>query len=370
MKTGIYIHWPICKYKCEYCDFASYDKLNIDNKDLITAYLKEIEFYAKQCQDIQISTIFFGGGTPTLMTHEEMSTILNCIKSCFALTTDCEITTEANPDDINYEKISSLKENGINRVSLGVQSFLKHELDILSRKHKPKDIIEAISLVKNNFINYSIDIIYAIPNQSLQDIEKNIEYIERIKPPHISMYTLMIKPNTPFFNKYYKKIPSEFEEECFEFVREKMKNMNYTQYEISSFAIEDKFECRHNKIYWQYDDYIPIGPSSHGKFTQHRIINHTTPKAWMECVMQNNHGQFYNRIISSKDAIMEVLLMGLRLKEGINLIGIENELGIDLTKELNLNKSNIANLIEIKNNHLKPTSKGFGFIDYICRELC
>lgn len=369
MKTGIYIHWPLCKYKCEYCDFASYQKLGVERNELLKAYLVEIEHYAKQAKELEISTIFFGGGTPTLMTHAEMDLILRKIKSCFNVRQDCEITTEANPDDINTEKIESLKYNGINRISLGVQSFLKQELQTLSRQHDPEDIISAISLIKNNFNNYSIDIIYALPSQTIQDIDKTLTHIQEINPPHLSMYTLMIKPNTPFFNKYYKKIPSDFEADCFEFVQKKMQEMNYHQYEISSFSKSDEFQCKHNKIYWNYNDYIPIGPSSHGKLKEHRIINHTTPKSWVMNVQKSGHGQFYKRPISKKDAISEILLMGLRLKQGVNLKSVNDDLKIDLLNEINLNNPKIKDLIQVEKDHLLTTSKGFGFIDYVCKEL-
>ena len=368
MKTGIYIHWPECRYKCDYCDFASFQDIGIARADLIKAMTQEIEFYGRQNKQ-EISTIFFGGGTPTLMTHDELNHILQCLLDNFNVAKNAEITIEANPDDVNLEKISSLKSLNVNRISLGVQSFLENELQILSRKHTQRQILDAIALIKENFENYSIDVIYALPSQIINDIEKNLDFISTINPPHLSMYTLMIKPNTPFFERYKKKIITDFEEEAFVFVSKNMTQMGYGQYEISSFSKDTTFECQHNKIYWEYQDYIPIGPSSHGKINGNRVINYALPKKWTEEVMKNNHGSQINQKIGKKDAILEVLLMGLRLKNGISIEQTNIDLSIDLLHEIGISRMQKENLIEIKDGFLQTTLQGFAFVDYVVRNI-
>lgn len=373
MKTGIYIHWPFCNKKCEYCDFNSFANLQIDNKAFLKSYQIEIEYFRNFSGARNISTIFFGGGTPSLMKKDEIDFILQTIYNNFDVDRNVEITVECNPEDITKEKMKIFAESDVNRISIGVQSFIQKELEFLSRIHSVELIHTAIRTAKEYFKNISIDIIYSLPNQNLQDIEFNISQIEKFDPNHVSMYTLMIKENTEFYKKYQKQLlrpqDIDIEAKMFEFVVNRMSTIGYNQYEVSSFA-KKGFECMHNKIYWQSNDFIPIGCGAHGRLTvdniRYEIINEPSPHKWMNKIYNEKNATILCKEISDYDRILEKLSMGLRLSNNWIILTSDDMMYINHEK---LSKIKKFGLINVSNNKLKITQKGLLLCDFITREI-
>ena len=329
---GIYIHWPYCLSKCPYCDFNSHIGTEIDDKRWINAFIKALGHYAHILKNRQVVSIFFGGGTPSLMPVNLVEEILDEIHRLAGYLPD-EITLEANPTSVERDKFKSFSNAGITRVSLGVQALNTHDLKFLGREHSVKDALKALEIAKENFTRTSFDLIYARPGQIKQDWEVELKRALEFCPDHMSLYQLTIEPQTPFYIRYKRgefDIPTQEEAALLYETTEDITSQNgLLSYEVSNYAKKEQ-ECRHNLVYWLGQDYIGIGPGAHGRFynedMQHwtGTRHHRSPDIWLDKTSEHGNGAETCEVVSSQERDQEIVMMGLRLKDGIDLNHLDN----------------------------------------------
>ncbi|OFW95926.1 MAG: coproporphyrinogen III oxidase, partial [Alphaproteobacteria bacterium RIFCSPHIGHO2_12_FULL_45_9] len=270
MAFGIYIHWPFCKSKCPYCDFNSHVSEAIDHKRWMQSYLKEIDYWANLTEGRVVDTVFFGGGTPSLMQSETVAEILAHIQKKWRVSNDWEVTLEANPTSFETEKFRDFYAAGVNRVSIGVQSLYEADLKFLGREHSPDQARFAIAEAQKIFPRVSFDLIYARPKQTLDAWRTELSEALQMASGHLSMYQLTIERGTPFHTRHARgefKIPEQdLAADLYDVTQDMMGQAGYPAYEISNHAIVGQ-ESRHNLIYWRYDDYVGVGPGAHGRLT-------------------------------------------------------------------------------------------------------
>jgi oxygen-independent coproporphyrinogen-3 oxidase len=375
---GIYIHWPFCVSKCPYCDFNSHILQTINIEDWAKAYINELRFCHQQAPSHQVETIFFGGGTPSLMPPKLMEDLIDTIKSLWECSDDLETSFEANPTSVESEKFKAFKHAGANRVSIGIQAFNDEDLKFLGRPHTLKEGIAAIEKAHVIFDRISFDLIYARPHQTTEDWSKELETALQYAPTHISLYQLTIEPGTVFhtaFNRGDFPLPDEnLSAELYELTNEILSRKYFQAYEISNYALVGE-ECRHNLMYWRYNDYIGIGPGAHGRITidgiKHAIRRHRAPQIWLESCLKNNHGQHECLPLSSYETLTELMLMGLRLQEGIQLNRFIEVIGQIPTQFFRNNWHTLISegLIIEDNQRIKVTAKGRlklnGILDFL-----
>ncbi len=362
---SIYIHIPFCKRKCNYCSFTSFTNLSQYENSYVVALCKEIENFNSKGT---IETIYLGGGTPNLLSLENIEKILTKIEENFHIAHMPEITIEINPAISNGRYFKELKKLGINRLSLGVQSFNEKILKILNRLHTTKEVFETIKKIENAEIkNYSIDLIYGIFYQTLEDIENDLKIIKRINPKHISTYGLKIEKNTPFEKYDQSKLPSE--DLCYEMymkISNELEKEGFVHYEISNFA-KPEFEAKHNLTYWQNEEYIGLGVAAHGYLNNIRYKNLSN----LEKYIENPLNKEIININTLSDTMEEEIFLGLRLRKGINLKIIKEKYGRDLLKSKgeSINKFVENNYARLENETFHLTTKGFVISNYIISEI-
>lgn len=377
-KIAIYIHWPFCLSKCPYCDFNSHVSDSIDIEAWEEAYMKEIESYSYKIQNLNISSVFFGGGTPSLMPAKLVEKIINKLASFGKITTDTEITLEANPTSVEAQKFIDFKSAGINRISIGVQSLRAGDLKFLGREHNVTEALSAIELARKTFDHYSFDLIYARPGQSLKAWQEELKDTMKIAGGHISLYQLTIEKGTPFYKKHFKGdfiLPdNDIAADMYNFTNEYLSDNGYNLYEISNYAKKGE-ECRHNLSYWHYDEYIGIGPGAHSRIHDNGIkavMNIHAPSKWLEEVKMNGSGIQKNESLTKQEIIEEILMMGLRLKTGINdkrLCELTHSLFKDVINQDHLKQYIELGFLDLTNNQLRLTDKGLLMHSYIVPRL-
>lgn len=335
---SIYIHWPFCLSLCPYCDFNSHVSESIDHEVWASGFIKELEHFLPLIQGAKIPSIFFGGGTPSLMNPKIVEKIINFLDK-HAILGNTEITLEANPTSIEEAKFKSFKEAGINRLSVGVQSFNDNDLKILGRKHDGVQAMSALETTKSIFHNYSFDLIYARPNQTLRDWEKELKQALDLSSNHISLYQLTIEKGTPFFKLFREgklNLPNqELSADLFDLTNQMLTGNSYDRYEISNYA-KPGFECRHNLVYWQYENYLGIGPGAHSRIDGRAIMMTHNPQKWLDLVNQQSHGVQTDKVLSKEDIITEFVMMGLRINIGIEEGDFIKKTGGNFKDSLNL----------------------------------
>ena len=319
-KLALYVHIPFCKQKCKYCDFTSFcinDESKIEK--YVEAVCKQIKYYSLEAYNFEVTSIYFGGGTPSFIDTKYIKEILEEIKGNYNLVEKPEITLEANPGTVDFIKLKRYKELNINRISFGIQTLNDKLLAEIGRIHTSKEAISTVELArKTGFDNISLDIIFGLPNQTLKDIEDTLEEFIKLSPEHISTYSLKIEENTVFGKLYKEKklnLPSEdLEREMYYTIKEKLKKAGYIQYEISNFA-KSGYYSRHNTSYWERQDYLGFGISASSCFNDTRFTNIQDFMPYIE----NPIGNFSENEILSKDIIeSEKIILGLRMLKGIN----------------------------------------------------
>jgi oxygen-independent coproporphyrinogen-3 oxidase len=324
---GVYVHWPFCAAKCPYCDFNSHVRhQTVDQKAFVDAHLAEIRYMAGLTPGRRVTSIFFGGGTPSLMEPATVDAILTGIARHWQIAGDAEITLEANPSSVEAERFRGYRTAGVNRVSLGVQSLHDEQLRILGRLHDKEEAIRAISLAREIFPRLSFDLIYARPGQTPDAWADELAMALRLAADHLSLYQLTIEPGTPFFDLQARgrlKIPDQdAAAELYELTAEITAAAGLPAYEISNHAGPGA-ECAHNMVYWRYQDYAGIGPGAHGRLTidgvKHATATLRNPEEWWQSAMVSGHGMELFEPLEAGETADEMLLMGLRLREGISL---------------------------------------------------
>ncbi len=358
---ALYIHWPFCKAKCPYCDFNSHVSNTIDHDQWLSAYLKEIDHVAAQTKGRRVMSVFFGGGTPSLMKPSTVEAILNHIQKCWSISNDIEITLEANPTSIEAEKFKDFKAAGINRVSIGVQSLRDDDLKFLGREHSATEAIASVKLANEIFDRVSFDLIYARPEQSIPEWKNELAEALKYTKGHLSLYQLTIEQGTPFYAQHARgdfRIPEADQGgEFYEVTQEALNAAKMPAYEISNHAIAGQ-ESIHNLAYWRYADYAGIGPGAHGRLTiegkKYATRTHRAPDIYLQKVQSQGHAYHPFEEISSEEQLSEKLMMGLRLKEGIELEGFD----IRKLDPKRLNDLMKEGLLEQTETHLRPTLAG------------
>ena len=265
MGFGVYIHWPFCLSKCPYCDFYKEVRKNVPQDEIIAGYKRELDFYYQYTSDKVVSSVFFGGGTPSLIKPENIAALIDYIAGRWKTAPDCEISLEANPNSDYPQMFADLRRAGINRLSLGVQALNEADLRFLGRTHNLAQAYQAIDEVLQNFDNHSLDLIYARPQQKLSDWEKELEQAASFGLRHLSLYQLTIEEGTVFARKGIKALDDEAAGEMYLFTEDYLADKGIYKYEVSNYA-RFGFASRHNLLYWTGQDYIGIGPSAHGRF--------------------------------------------------------------------------------------------------------
>lgn len=329
---GIYIHWPFCASKCPYCDFNSHVSDSIDHAAWRTAYAREIAFFAERTKGRTVTSIFFGGGTPSLMEPDTARLVVDEVQRHWRISNDCEITLEANPTSVEIGKFRDFRNAGINRVSMGVQSLNEKDLSFLGRKHDAGEAMRAIETAASVFDRYSFDLIYARPGQTPDDWARELAEALPLAGDHLSLYQLTIEKGTPFYIMHERgefRIPEDdIAGDLYELTQEILSGAGMPAYEVSNHA-KPGGESRHNMAYWRYADYAGIGPGAHGRVTldggKCATRGHRAPDIWLERVKKHGHGGHEFEKLSSRDRFVECLMMGLRVGEGIPLVRLEDE---------------------------------------------
>lgn len=395
-RVAIYVHWPFCERKCPYCDFNSHVRGRIDQATWAAQYEHEIDFMAARMPQVRASSVFFGGGTPSLMPPGTVARILERIDKYWSLTDDTgkkiEVTLEANPSSSEASRFAAYKLAGVNRLSIGVQSLKDESLKFLGRLHSADEALRALDIGRTTFDRVSFDLIYALPRQTPHAWQAELAKALSFSPDHLSLYQLTIEEGTAFHYRYTRgqfQLPDEDTAlALFENTQSQTEEAGLPAYEVSNHARAGQ-QSRHNLAYWTSQPYIGIGPGAHGRLplSDAKLFDpmymrkqaslsvsgsnapryflataaQKNPEKWLAHTTQDGHGVTEMEIVSPKDRFIEALMMGLRLKDGVDLRGLENRLGVSLSKVANTDK--LDSLIEDgylinENSHLKTTNLG------------
>lgn len=327
-EMALYVHWPFCKKKCPYCDFNSHVRAEVDQAAWRDGLLAELRYWAARTGPRRLTSIFFGGGTPSLVPPETVAAIIAQATRLFTADASVEITLEANPTSVEAANFAALRAAGVNRVSLGVQSLRAEALRFLGREHNADEALAAIALARDLFPRYSFDLIYALPGQTLPQWERELREALAHARGHLSLYQLTIEPNTAFHHQYHVDRAFALPEESlaadfFATTQAIMTDAGMPAYEISNHAAPGE-ESRHNLTYWHYGDYLGIGPGAHGRVTlgdaRYATATLKSPERWLEQVPRLGHGLEECTALSDDDMASERVLMGMRLvQEGLDL---------------------------------------------------
>ena len=372
-KLGIYVHIPFCKRKCNYCDFYSI-KWNDEVEDrYVNALLQEIKSYSNM--KYAVDTIFFGGGTPTIIKAENMEKIIEEIKNTFIVDENSEISIEANPNTLTDENLSIYNKIGINRLSIGVQSLNNDILRKIGRLHNSTEALEAIERAKSyGYENLNVDIMFNIPGQTIIDIEETITKIIEHDVKHISFYSLKLEKGTPMYlmEKDNKIIMPEedIEREMYYAGRRIMENNNIMQYEISNFA-KDGFECKHNLKYWNQEEYLGFGPSAHSFLNKKRFSNPSDISLYCDNAEHNIFNKTIQEVLDDEELMFEYIMLNLRLTVGLDTNKFKKKFDVDFfdkyEKQINYL---IKNELIIKyENNIKLTEKGMDISNFVFEEF-
>lgn len=383
--TAFYVHWPYCEAKCPYCDFNSHFTRNLQENEeyYLKAILAEIEYYAQTYGKRYLTSIYFGGGTPSLMNENTISQILEQIAKFYILADNIEITIEVNPASYMEVKFKCYREIGINRVSIGVQSFNAKALKNLGRVHSVAEAKQALYCAAELFDNYSFDLIYARCDQSIDEWKQELYYALSFDAPHMSLYELTIEPGTKFEtlvkNGKMNVVLSEEGAKFYEVTQKIMNKALKPAYEVSNHA-KKGFASKHNNSYWNYKEYIGVGPGAHSRIcllgTPIIIAqyNEKQPNLWQKRIIENGNAVKQKYMLDSKTQAQELILNSMRIKEGLDVSRFELLWGRSLCDKA-IDDLISKKLLEPTNKtgynakHLRPTQKGLLFVDYIIRTL-
>lgn len=372
---GVYIHWPFCEAKCPYCDFNSYARKNINQNQWLDGYLKEIDRYAELLPNRAINSVFFGGGTPSLMDPAIVEKMISSILSHWSASNDIEITLEANPTSVEAEKFNAYADAGVNRISMGVQALNDRDLKRLGRTHSVKEAKQAFDIARRSFNRVSFDLIYARQSQTLKDWQKELRQALDMAVDHLSLYQLTIEQGTAFGDRYKRgKLPDLPDDDdaadMYQVTQDICAEAGLDAYEVSNYAKRGA-QSRHNLIYWQYGDYVGIGPGAHGRVTlagqRYATDTWKSPEKWLASAKQGN-GDKHKTAIALLDQAAEYLMMGLRIAEGIDLSRYAGLAGEPLDNEAITYLKDI-NMIELRENRLTASENGRPVLNSLIQEL-
>jgi oxygen-independent coproporphyrinogen-3 oxidase len=331
---ALYIHWPFCKSKCPYCDFNSHVRAGVDEDRWRAALLRELDRGAAETHGRALTSIFFGGGTPSLMAPATVAALLDRAAAHWSFAPDIEITLEANPNSVEAARFRDIGAAGVNRLSLGVQALDDASLRFLGRGHDRGEALAAIELARANFSRFSFDLIYARPGQTLDAWRAELRAALALAGDHLSVYQLTIEPGTAFATAYARGdfvLPDEETQGAlYEATQDMLDTAGLPAYEISNHARLGQ-ESRHNLAYWRYHDYLGVGPGAHGRLTgggdKFAVANHRAPETWLAAVERDGHGTAQRAALSARERRDEMAMMGLRLNDGLARDDVRAETG-------------------------------------------
>jgi oxygen-independent coproporphyrinogen-3 oxidase len=376
---SLYIHFPWCEKKCPYCDFNSHQIKDVDSSlgikvsqsfdevRYIKALITDLETELPRIWGRQVHSIFIGGGTPSLLSANGMHELLSAIRARVNLEPDCEITMEANPGSVETEKFSGFAKAGINRVSLGIQSFQNEQLKALGRIHNGEEAKRAITIAMQHFNSVNLDLMFGLPNQTLAAAKADIETALSFKTPHLSFYNLTLEPNT-YFASFPPKLPNEDEiDAIFEQNLAMLETAGYRRYEVSAYAQKDQ-ECKHNLNYWRFGDYIGIGAGAHGKISFPdkitRQVRERHPETYMQGMETKGNALIEAREIPAKDLPFEFMLNTLRLTDGVDTVTFSERTGLPLNAvSKRLDEASKKGLLDLNPSKLKATKQGLRYLN-------
>ena len=372
---GLYIHWPFCQAKCPYCDFNSHVAREIDQSRWLHAYLAEIDRYAEMLPGRVLNSVFFGGGTPSLMNPDVVAAILDRVRHAWPAANDLEVTLEANPGSVEAGKFRAFAEGGVSRISMGVQALNDHDLKRLGRIHSVQEAKQAFDIARKNFDRVSFDLIYARQDQTLDAWRLELQEALSMAIDHLSLYQLTIEEGTAFGDRYaagrLRGLPEDdTAADMYHATQDICDAAGLYAYEVSNHA-KPGSESRHNMIYWRYGDYIGIGPGAHGRITRNgeRFATeaYSSPERWLTSVEQGN-AEKRTTALGGQDQATEYLLMGLRINDGIDPERFAALSGapLDVTAVAHLQE---IGMIETNGQRLRATSRGRAVLNAVIRDL-
>ncbi len=363
---GLYLHIPFCKTRCAYCDFFSTTCGEAQRAEFVRVLCREIALRREEARGEALSTVYFGGGTPSQLSAEEVRSIFGAIRENYALSPDAEITMEVNPDDVTEEYVSALRALGTNRISMGVQTFQEELLRVINRRHTAEQARSAVRTIRSAGIdNISIDLIYGLPGQTLPVWECDVQEALGLKPTHISAYALSYEDGTPLYERLLKGEICETDEEVslamYRHLIASLEKAGFLHYEISNFALPG-FHSRHNSSYWTGIPYIGVGPGAHSYDGIHRRANHPDLRAYTEA---KGNAPCEMEMLSADERFNESLMLSLRTHEGIDLSLLEKNFGREKTNRVlsSAEKFLRSAALERTPTHLRLTPSGI-FLSY------
>ncbi len=372
---GLYIHWPFCQAKCPYCDFNSHVSARIDQQIWARAFLSEIERVGALTKGRILRSVFFGGGTPSMMDPDVVDQILRKVRDTWTIANDIEITLEANPTSVEAGRFAGYRQAGVNRISMGIQALNDRDLKALGRLHSATEAMTAFDVARNEFERVSFDLIYARQDQTLAEWEAELNQALSMAIDHLSLYQLTIESGTAFGDRYsagkLRGLPDEDQSaDMFEMTQDVCGAAGFPAYEVSNHA-KDGAQSVHNLIYWNYGDYVGIGPGAHGRLTlggqKYATVAPLAPGQWLKQVQSTGSGEGAHNLVSASDVTTEFFLMGLRLVEGVDLSRlsiVDRDIYI-----FNINRLVDIGMLKLDGNRLTVTPVGRPILNEVLRQL-
>jgi putative oxygen-independent coproporphyrinogen III oxidase len=375
MTLALYIHWPFCISKCPYCDFNSHVRDSVDQAAWRDALLADMAHEAQLTQGRQLGSIFFGGGTPSLMPPGTAAALIEAAEAHWGFIDDIEITLEANPSSVEAANFAELAAAGVNRASLGLQALDDATLAFLGRAHKVDESLAALDAAQNHFGRVSIDLIYARPNQTPEQWDAELARAIGFGTGHMSLYQLTIEPGTRFATDVVKRawepLDDDSAADLYALTQERVEAAGLPAYEISNHAAPGQ-ESRHNLAYWRYQDYVGLGPGAHGRRLGQATMRHKKPENFLSAVERNRHGLKSEEQLDTATQAMEALLMGLRLREGVDISALSDRFAIDSADLLDwkaVDKLQGLGFVHRALWKIQVTPKGFPLLDAILPQI-
>ena len=375
MALALYIHWPFCISKCPYCDFNSHVRDRIEQPLWLDALLADMQHEARLTAGRPLTSIFFGGGTPSLMPPATVAALITAAQGLWGFAPDIEITLEANPSSVEAANFAELAAVGINRVSLGLQALDNATLQFLGRAHQVDESLYALNIAQQHFDLVSIDLIYARPDQSVAQWETELSRAIGFGTTHMSLYQLTIEPSTRFATEVAKRqwtpLDDDSGADLYAATQAHMGAAGLNAYEISNHAAPGQ-ESRHNLTYWRYQDYVGIGPGAHGRRGGMATTRHKKPENFLNAVSRHGSGLQVEDVLDAPTQAMEALLMGLRLREGVDISALSDRFAIDSSDMIDfaaVDKLSALGFINRVGGRLSVTLAGFPLLDAILPQI-
>lgn len=378
-KLELYVHIPFCEEKCRYCDFLSFRADEGEKKAYVTQLIEEIKAQGQNYSEYLVSSIFIGGGTPTTLSGIWILDIMNAIRENFIVETDAEVSIECNPGTLSKSKIIHIKKAGINRISFGLQSSIEEELKELGRIHTYKDFLQSYQLAREyGFTNINVDLMSGLPNQTIDSYKTTLKRVCALKPEHISAYSLIIEPDTPFFDKYGSEegsmlLPDEnIDREMYALTKNILREHGYERYEISNYAKLGR-ECRHNIGYWTGVSYLGLGVGASGYVMNRRFHVESDYRKYMSVKMQQDITPLYCDLeeLDIKANMEEFMFLGLRLTRGVSRHEFNERFGVDMFEvfDRQIKRNMMLKLMEYNSPNLRLTEKGLDLSNMVMSDF-